>query len=225
MVGHPAERRHFRRTIHGGCAESSTAARPSRRASSFRPSGSVSDRFSFEIGGFVADPEFSESFVTPDGDPVEEGWPMPDSPEEKLWAAFEYRVPGFLIQDGEFWTRFSYSLSGRVLEQPRRHPVRSIHLRRESGATARMTLRTPRTSSSRRGLPATLQFGVSSNNGWDAALIVRNLFDDDSAGYMSAVRLRRILRRSALPLPGYAAAAEDRQPVVHQAMVTCAGMG
>ncbi len=37
---------------------------------------------------------------------------MPDSPEEKFWAAFEYRVPGFLIQDGEFWTRLSYSYQG-----------------------------------------------------------------------------------------------------------------
>ncbi len=37
---------------------------------------------------------------------------MPDSPEEKFWTAFEYRVPGFLIQDGDFWTRFSYSYQG-----------------------------------------------------------------------------------------------------------------
>ncbi len=35
-------------SIPGGWRESSTAARPSRRASSFRPSGSVNDRFSFE---------------------------------------------------------------------------------------------------------------------------------------------------------------------------------
>ena len=32
---------------------------------------------------------------------------------------------------------------------------------------------------------STLQFGLSSNNGWEAALIVRNLFDEDAAGYMS----------------------------------------
>ncbi len=73
---------------------------------------------------------------------------------------------------------------------------------------------------------STLQFGVSSNNGWDAALIVRNLFDEDAAGYMSGSDYGEFFgdpRR--VPLPRHAAAAEDRQPVVHQAMVTRAGMG
>ena len=143
-----------RRSIPGGCAEPSTAARPSRRASSCRSSGSVNDRFSFEIGGFLADPEFSESFITPAGNPVEEGWPMPDSPEEKLWAAVEYRVPGFLIQDGEFWTRLSYSYQGEFWNSL--DDIRCVNnpiVDGEPGARPRMTSRTPEISSSRRGPP------------------------------------------------------------------------
>ncbi len=72
---------------------------------------------------------------------------------------------------------------------------------------------------------STLQFGVSSNNGWDAALIIRNLFDEDGAGYMSGSDYGEFFGDPRVPLPRHAAAAEDRQPVVHQAMVSRAGMG
>jgi iron complex outermembrane receptor protein len=138
----------------------------------------VTDQFSFEIGGFVADPEFSESFVTPDGDPVEAGWPMPYSPEEKFWSAFEYRVPGFLIKDGEFWTRISYSYQGGFWNGL--SDIRCINICTDPDDIA---------DSQDQYVPSwttsTLQFGVSSNSGWDAALIIRNLFDSSDAGYMS----------------------------------------
>jgi len=138
----------------------------------------VSDRFSLEIGGFLADPEFSEAFVTPAGNHVGEGWPMPDSPKEKFWTALEYRVPGFLIQNGEFWTRFSYAYQGEYWNGL--DDIRCVNTCSDPDdlADARDQL-VPSWSTS------TLQFGVSSDNGWDAALIVRNLFDEDAAGYMS----------------------------------------
>jgi outer membrane receptor protein involved in Fe transport len=143
----------------------------------------VTDRFTLEVGGFLADPEFSEGFVEPDGDVVEKGWPMPDSPEEKLWAAFEYRVPGFLIQNGEFWTRMSYSYQGEFWNSLT--AIRCVNLtclpagNEDALADAHDQI-VPSWSTS------TLQFGVSSNNGWDAAIIIRNLFDEAGAGYMSA---------------------------------------
>jgi iron complex outermembrane receptor protein len=145
----------------------------------------VSDNFSFEIGGFLADPEFSESFSTPAGSPVEEGWPMPDSPDEKLWTAFEYRVPGFLVRDGDFWTRFSYSYQGefwnsltaiRCFENPVVDGEPWCTAAEAADAEDQLV---PSWSTS------TLQFGVTSTTGWEAALIVRNLFDEDAAGYMS----------------------------------------
>jgi outer membrane receptor protein involved in Fe transport len=166
----PADPWWVRGTFNGGKAE--------QKGIELQTEWRVSDRFSFEIGGFVADPEFSDSFVTPDGDPVEAGWPMPDSPEEKLWTALEYRVPGFLIQDGEFWTRFSYSYTGEFWNDL--DDIRCVNICTDPDDLA---------DSQDQLVPSwsttTLQFGVSSNNGWDAALIVRNLFDDNSAGYMS----------------------------------------
>ena len=146
----------------------------------------VNDRFSFEVGGFLADPEFSESFATPAGSPVEEGWPMPDSPKEKFWTAFEYRVPGFLIQDGDFWTRFSYSYQGEFwngLDDIRcvNNPV----VDGEAWCPTADDIQDARDQLVPSWSTSTLQFGLSSNSGWDAALIVRNLFDEDAAGYMS----------------------------------------
>jgi outer membrane receptor protein involved in Fe transport len=164
----------LRGTFNGGKAE--------QKGIELQTEWRVSDRFSLEIGGFLADPEFSEGFTDPDGDVVEKGWPMPDSPEEKLWAAVEYRVPGFLIQDGEFWTRLSYSYQGEYWNSLT--AIRCVNLTcldpgdEDDLADARDQL-VPSWSTS------TLQFGVSSDNGWDAALIIRNLFDDNSAGYLS----------------------------------------
>ncbi|HTL50779.1 MAG TPA: TonB-dependent receptor [Steroidobacteraceae bacterium] len=144
------------------------------------------DRFSVEIGGFVANPEFSESFETPAGSPVEKGWPMPDSPEEKFWAAFEYRVPGFLIQNGDFWTRFSYSYQGPFwngLDDIR--CVQNPIVDGEPWCPTADDIADAKDQKVPSWSTSTLQFGVSSNNGWDAALIIRNLFDEDAAGYMS----------------------------------------
>jgi outer membrane receptor protein involved in Fe transport len=128
----------------------------------------ASERLSFEIGGFVADPEFSETTVEPDGDLIEEGWPMPDSPDQKFWASTEFRVPGFLLRDGEFWTRLSYAYTSDFWN--------NITAIRENNRDQIV----PSSSTT------TLQFGVTSNSGWEAALIVRNLFDEDGVGWMSS---------------------------------------
>jgi len=148
----------------------------------------ATDRLSLEFGGFVADPEFSESFFDPDGDPIEEGWPMPDSPKEKLWAAAEYRVPGFLIRDGEFWTRLSYSYQGEFWNSLT--AIRCVNHGTYADSSVACLDPDDEADGQDQLVPswstATLQFGVSSNNGWDAALIVRNLFDDNSEGYRSS---------------------------------------
>ena len=146
----------------------------------------VTDRFSFEIGGFLADPEFSESFQTPAGSPVEKGWPMPDSPEEKFWTAFEYRVPGFLIHNGDFWTRFSYAYQGAFwngLDDIRcvNNPV----VDGEPWCPTADDIADAKDQKVPSWSTSTLQFGVSSNDGWETALIIRNLFDEEGAGYMS----------------------------------------
>ena len=129
----------------------------------------VNDRFSFEIGGFLADPEFSESFVTPAGQSRRGRLTHADSPEEKLWAAFEYRVPGFLIQDGEFWTRFSYSYQGEFWNSL--DDIRCVNnpiVDGEAWCPTEDDIQGAEDQLVPSWSISTLQFGVSSNNGWDA---------------------------------------------------------
>lgn len=158
----------------------------------------MTDRFSFELGGFLADPEFTKDTVEPDGDLIGKGWPMPDSPKHKLWAAAEFRVPGFLLRDGEFWTRLSYSRQAKYWNSLT--AIRCVNTFDEFDncddndpdddpfpdppdpddlVDARDQL-VPSWST------ATLQFGVSSNSGWDAALVIRNLFNEKRGGYLSS---------------------------------------
>jgi iron complex outermembrane receptor protein len=56
---------------------------------------------------FVADAEFSEDATLPNGDVLEDGMPMPGSPDAKGYASLEYTVPDIL--GGDLW--FSYDIS------------------------------------------------------------------------------------------------------------------
>lgn len=165
----------LRGTFNGGKAE--------QKGVELQTEWRVSDRFSLEVGGFVADPEFSEGFVDPDGDVIEKGWPMPDSPEKKYWAALEYRVPGFLIQDGEFWTRLSYSYQGEFWNSLT--AIRCVNLTCLEPGDDPDDLADGLDQVVPSYATSTLQFGVSTDKGWDAALIIRNLLDENNAGYMS----------------------------------------
>ena len=113
---------------------------------------------------------------------------MPNSPDEKLWTAFEYRVPGFLIQDGEFWTRFSYSYQGEYWNSLGDIRCVEIPLALDADGDPFCPLADDVADAEDQVVPSwstsTLQFGVSSNNGWDAALIIRNLFDEEAGGYL-----------------------------------------
>lgn len=127
-----------------------------------------SENFSLEGSVFLAEPEFSDDFVEPDGDVVLKGSPMPNSPEEKYWVSAEYRLPGLFGQNGDFWTRLSYTYQGEfwnnltaVRDNNREQIIPSSSL-------------------------TTLQFGFTSGNGWETALIVRNLFDEDDVGWLSS---------------------------------------
>ena len=166
----------LRGTFNGGTAE--------QKGIELTTKWQATDRFSLEVGGFVADPEFSEGFVDPDGDVVEKGWPMPDSPEKKYWAALEYRVPGFLIKDGEFFTRLSYSYQSEFWNSL--SAIRCVNLTCLEPGDDPDDLADGLDQVVPSYATSTLQFGVSTEKGWDAALIIRNLLDESNAGYMSA---------------------------------------
>jgi outer membrane receptor protein involved in Fe transport len=103
---------------------------------------------------------------------------MPASPEEKYWVALDYTLPNFLDLDGKTWTRFSYSYQGEVW--------RSI-----GAILDYIEAETPeeRADADDLLLPSystsTLQFGYTADSGWEAALIVRNLFDETGYNYIS----------------------------------------
>jgi outer membrane receptor protein involved in Fe transport len=149
-----------RGTYNGGKAE--------QKGIEFNGKWAVTDNLSFEGSAFLAEPEFSEDTFEPNGiDVIEAGTPMPDSPEEKFWVAAEYRFPGFLGQNGDFWTRMSYSYQSEFWN--------SITAIQEDNRDQIV----PSSSTS------TLQFGFSHNNGWETALVIRNLFDEDGVSWMS----------------------------------------
>ena len=118
------------------------------------------------------------------------------------------RLPNFLAWDGDLWTRCSYSYQSDTWKD--------IDAAVDPGSAIRII---PSWSTSN------LQFGFTHNSGWEAALIVRNLFDEKGVNWLSSYDLRRVLRRSALPVRPHTAAAAHGQPVVHQEMVTRRGMG
>jgi outer membrane receptor protein involved in Fe transport len=141
----------------------------------------VTDNFNIQANAFFADPEFSEETVYPDpeeGVYIPAGTVMPVSPEEKYWIAVDYTLPNFMDLDGKTWTRFSYSYQGEVWRS-----IGAIsdfvdaETAEERSEAKRLLLPSYSTS--------TLQLGFTANSGWEMALIVRNLFDEDGYNYIS----------------------------------------
>ncbi len=129
-----------------------------------------------EGSAFLADPQFTETTVLPDDeDPedqtvVEDGTPLPVSPEQKFWVSAEYTIPNFMGWNGNFWTVWSYSYQSETWKDLDAAIERNADQRIPSWSTS------------------TLQFGFSHDSGWDTALIVRNLFDEQGINYLSDLR-------------------------------------
>jgi outer membrane receptor protein involved in Fe transport len=112
-----------------------------------------------------------------DGSVIPEGTTRPVSPRRKYWAAFDYAFPEFTA--GSFWTRVSYQWQSEVWDSISAlttdiDPV-------EPGIQKNPDLLLPEWKS------GTFQFGfTSSSQKWDAALVVRNVFDDTSYNYLNS---------------------------------------
>jgi outer membrane receptor protein involved in Fe transport len=150
-------------TINGGKAE--------QKGIELNGQWFATERLSFDWNIFLASPEFTEDVIIPNTDPpfvyLQEGMTLPVSPKEKYWAAVEYTFPNFAAVNGEFWTRFNYTYQGKTwdsLTAVRTHDLESLIPEWKSG---------------------TFQVGFTSANNWDAALVVRNVFDDRSYNYLS----------------------------------------
>ena len=149
-----------RGTFNGGKAE--------QKGIELNASWNLTDRLSLEASVFAADPQFTEATVYPDGTIIEAGLVMPVSPDRKYWLAAEYKFPRFLPWNGDFSMRWSYSYQSETWDS-----ISAIL------ANDRERLLPPYSTS-------TLQFAFNHANGWDATLIVRNLFDEAGYNYLLA---------------------------------------
>jgi iron complex outermembrane receptor protein len=130
----------------------------------------ITDNFSIDGSAFFADPEFSEDTVYPDpeeGVYIQKGTVMPDSPKRKFLVAAEYNVPQFLSLNGNLWMRASYTYQSEIwndldaiLDNDREQLI-------------------PSTSNT------TLQVGFEHKSGWEASLVVRNVFDEKGINWLS----------------------------------------
>ena len=161
--------------INGGKAE--------QKGVEFNGAWYPTERLSFEWSAFLASPEFTENTYVPNQTPrevyIEEGWTMPISPKEKYWAAVEYTFPDVLPMQGDLWTRFSYSWQGQVWDSLSAiedfHTAETDQEREEA-----LEFLIPEWKS------GTFQVGFTSENNWDTAIIVRNVFDDNGYTYLSS---------------------------------------
>ncbi|MBM4212855.1 MAG: TonB-dependent receptor [Gammaproteobacteria bacterium] len=148
--------------INGGEAE--------QKGAEFAGAWKATPQLKFEWSAFLASPEFTEDTFELNSTDVfiAKGTMLPVSPKEKLWVSTEYMFSKFLPWSGDVWTRFSYSWQGKTWD--------SLSAIEDDDREFLL----PEYKS------GTLQFGFTSENDWDASLIVRNLFDDRGVNWQSS---------------------------------------
>jgi outer membrane receptor protein involved in Fe transport len=92
---------------------------------------------------------------------------MPVSPEEKYFVSAEYTIPNFMAWDGDLRTSLSYSYQSETWKDLDAAIERDVDQLIPSSSNT------------------TLQLGFNHNSGWDATLIVRNLFDEKGINYLN----------------------------------------
>ena len=139
----------------------------------------ITPKFRIDASAFFANPTFSEETIYPDGDQaIPAGTVMPISPKRKFWAALDYTLPNVLGLDGKTWARFSYSYQSEVWRST--NAIRDyVNAQTPEEQNAAKELLLPAYSTS------TLQLGFTADSGWEAALVVRNLFDQAGYNYIS----------------------------------------
>jgi len=149
-----------RGTFNGGAAE--------QKGIEINGTVNFTNNFSLQASVFRADPEFTEDTVYPDDSILPSGTTMPISPEEKYWASLNYTFPDFIPANGNLWTRFAYSYQSETW----------------ASVTAIMDNNRERLVPS--WSSGTFQVGYSHDDGWDAALVVRNVFDETGVNWISS---------------------------------------
>ena len=161
----------LRGTFNGGAAE--------QKGVEVNGAWQVTPDFSIEGSAFFAEPEFSDETIYPNGElAIPAGTVMPASPERKYWLALDYTLPNLMDLDGSLWTRMSYSYQSEVWSD-----LDAI-LDYENATTP-----DERADALDQKIPSysttTLQLGYTATSGWEASLVVRNLFDEAGYSYVN----------------------------------------
>jgi outer membrane receptor protein involved in Fe transport len=145
----------------------------------FNGSFYATERLSFEWSIFLADPEFTEDSLVPNSNEVwiAAGTTMPVSVKEKYWASVDYTFPDFLPWRGDLWTRFSYSYQGKTWD--------SLSAIEDHVSDDLVDVRSARPFLIPEWQSGRFQIGFTSETGWDAALIVNNVFDENGINNIS----------------------------------------
>jgi iron complex outermembrane receptor protein len=138
------------------------------------------DRLNLSWSVFLGSPEFTEDTLVPNSDEVyiAKGTTMPVSPKEKYWASIEYTFPDIVPMQGDLWTSFSYTWQSKIWDSLGAiEDFQDAETPEEIEEALEFLI--PEWKS------GTFQLGYTSDKGWDLALIVRNVFDDESYSYLS----------------------------------------
>ena len=195
-----------------GCEGTFNGGKAEQKGVEFNGELGGTERLNLDVSAFLADPEFTEDTLVPE--------------------------PGRGLRDRKGWTHAGVARARSTGSRPSTRSRTSCRCRVTSGRRSRTATRARsgtdldgsqdyrqrRSGGTRAALDQLLpswsrrrcSLDSRSDSGWETALIVRNLFDEQ--GYQLA-ELAPIdgdaLRRSALALRAYAAAAADGQPLVH----------
>lgn len=126
----------------------------------------ATDNLLFETSIFVAEPEFAETFTKQDGEVLEQGMPMPNSPERKYWAAVQYTVPDLDIVNGDLWFRYDQSYQSETVNN-----LTNVVERNPNGIVPSWST-------------ANFQVGLDLESDWDLSLMVRNVWDEAGINWL-----------------------------------------
>ncbi|MBT4523218.1 MAG: TonB-dependent receptor [Halieaceae bacterium] len=125
----------------------------------------ATDRLSFRASIFVAEPQFTEEFVTPGGSVYRDGMPMPGAPEEKAFFSVSYDIPDVL--GGDLW--FYYDIT---YESESWNGTTDIIDRDENGLSPSWHY-------------SNFQMGLDLPSDLSMVLSVDNVFDQETYSYVS----------------------------------------
>ena len=149
-----------RGTFNGGKAE--------QKGVEINGNWNLTRNLSVEASVFLADPEFKENTIYPDGDVLLEGLADAGLAEAEILARHGIHGPGFP------------GTERRLLDQ-----MVAIRGSRRSGRTPNRSSTTIARAYTGPWSTSTLQLGFSHENQWDLSLIVRNLFDKRGISWIS----------------------------------------